>query len=178
MHSRPSPVGMLGRICLDVGLTGTMLALFSFALTGLALHEWLGLALCVLIPTHLLVSWPWLAATTRSLLRALPWRVRLTYLLNASLFVAIVVVTLSGLVISEAVMPGVLPMGSNRAFWRGLHTTSANVCVLLMGLHLGVYWRSVVRLIRQLVPSGPVRPTARAGEPVSSARIATGTRGT
>src|SRR4051812_35618069 len=91
---------ILATLSLDLALTGSMLAMFSVNLTGLRLHEWLGLGICVLIPTHLLVNWTWLASTTRALLGAAPWRVRLRYLLNASLFVAIVVVTLSGLLIS------------------------------------------------------------------------------
>ena len=72
MKQNRSLAGVLARMCLDVGLTATMLALFSFGLTGLALHEWLGLALCILIPVHLLVSWSWLAVTTRRLLGPLP----------------------------------------------------------------------------------------------------------
>lgn len=148
-QNRPM-ANVLARVCLDVGLTTTMLALFSFHLTGLALHEWLGLGLCVLIPTHLLVSWDWLAATTRRLVGPLPWRVRLTYLLNAALFVSIVVVTLTGLVISEAVLPGVFPRTGSRGFWRLLHTQSSNASIVLMGLHLGLYWRAAVNLIDRL----------------------------
>src|SRR6476620_8177205 len=91
----------LATLSLDLVLTASMLALFSFSLTGLHLHEWLGLALCILFPVHMLVNWTWLASTTRLLMGPLPWRVRLRYVLNASLFVAIIVVTLSGLVISE-----------------------------------------------------------------------------
>jgi hypothetical protein len=141
----------LATISLDLALTASMLALFSVNLTGLRLHEWLGLGICILIPTHMLVNWNWLASTTRLLLSSLPWRVRLRYLLNASLFVAIVVVTLSGLVISEVLFPNLARMTGNAGFWHQIHTQSSNATLILVGLHLGVYWRNVVNLIKRIV---------------------------
>lgn len=127
-----------------------MLALFSFNLTGLHLHEWLGLGLCMLIPTHLLVNWTWLASTTRRLLGPMPWRVRLRYLLNASLFVAIILVTLSGLVISEALLPKLSSIVGNPGFWHPVHTMSSNLTLALVGLHLGVYWQNIVSMVRRI----------------------------
>jgi hypothetical protein len=156
----------LATLGLDLLLTGSMLALFSFNLTGLRPHEWLGLAVCILIPAHLLVNWSWLSSTTRLLLGPLPWRVRLRYLLNASLFVAIVVVTLSGLVISEALFPRLTAAVGNGGFWHPLHTQSSNATLVLVGLHLGVYWRSIVSMVRRLVTrerrGAPVRLRAGA----------------
>src|SRR5690349_1251544 len=116
----------LATIILDLALTGSMLVLFSVNLTGLKWHEWLGLGICILVPTHMLVNWSWLASTTRLLLGSLPVRVRLRYLLNASLFVAVVVVTLSGLVISEVVFPEFSSVAGNVGFWHQIHTQSSN----------------------------------------------------
>lgn len=141
---------LLARLGLDLALTALMLSLFSFHFTGLTLHEWLGLALCILVPVHMLVSWSWLSATTRRFFTTLPWTTRLTYLLNAALFVALVVVTVTGLVISEVIVPGVLPMSGGRGFWRVLHTQASNASLLLMGLHIAVYWRTLVQLVRRL----------------------------
>jgi cytochrome b561 len=162
VQQRPRWKSMLATICLDLALTGSMLALFSVNLTGLKLHEWLGLGLCILIPAHLLVNWSWLAATTRSVLGPMPWRVRARYLLNASLFVAIVVVTLSGLVISEALFPNLSRMVGNQGFWHPLHTMASNATLVLVGLHLGVYWRNITNMVRRLVTREPRDTTVRA----------------
>lgn len=140
-------------ILLDLVLVGGMLALFSFNLTGLALHEWLGLALCAALPVHLLANWRWLAATTGQLLAALPWRTRLVYLLNASLFGALTLVMLSGLLISEVTVPWLAALSGNRGFWRVLHTQASNATLLLVALHLAVYAPRVVALLRQLAAS-------------------------
>ena len=160
----------LATLGLDLVLTGLMLALFSFSLTGLQLHEWFGLGLCILIPTHLLVNWSWLASTTRLVLGPLPWRVRLRYVLNASLFVAIVVVTLSGLVISEALFPRLAAIVGNPGFWHPVHTLASNVTLILVGLHLGVYWRNVLSILRRLFASERRGVVVRAPAGAVSAR--------
>jgi hypothetical protein len=160
----------LATLGLDVLLTGSMLALFSFSLTGLQLHEWLGLGLCLLIPTHVLVNWTWLALTTRLVLGPLPWRVRLGYALNASLFVSIVVVTLSGLMISEALFPGLARVVTNPGFWHRIHTQASNVTLILVGLHLGVYWRNVANIMRRVFSSSRPRAITRARAGVVASR--------
>jgi hypothetical protein len=96
--------------------------------------------------------------------------VRLRYLLNASLFVAIVVVTLSGLVISEALFPSLTRVVGNGGFWHPLHTQSSNATLILVGLHLGVYWRNIVTMVRRIV-TGERRGTAvRAPAGVAASR--------
>lgn len=179
MPKRRLSAGLLARLGLDLTLTAVMLVLFSFNFTGLSLHEWLGLALCVIVPVHMLVSWAWLAAATRRLFGSLPWTTRLTYLLNASLFVALVVVTITGLVISEVVMPGFLPMSGNRGFWRVLHTQSSNASLVLTALHVAVYWQTLVSVVRRLAGSksgrvGGLRVSTErlVSEPVRSERMA------
>jgi hypothetical protein len=152
-------------ILLDLVLVGGMLALWSFNLTGLALHEWLGLALCAALAVHLLANWGWLAATTSQLLAALPWHTRLVYLLNASLFGALTLVMLSGLLISEVALPRLAALSGNRGFWRVLHTQASNATLLLVALHLAVYIPRVVALLRQLTPSA-----RHSGPPIAARR--------
>jgi hypothetical protein len=149
----------------DLVLTASMLALFSVNLTGLRWHEWLELGVCILVPTHMLVNWAWLATTTRRFMQPLPWRARLCYLLNAGLFVSIVVVTLSGLLISEVLFPGLTAAAGNPGFWHPIHTMASNATLVLVGLHLGVYWRNVLSMLRRLISGqwrdAPARVRAR-----------------
>jgi hypothetical protein len=156
---------------LDLVLTGSMLALFSVNLTGLRLHEWLGLGLCILLPTHLMVNWNWLAATTRLVLGPLPWRVRARYLLNASLFASIVVVTLSGLLISEALFPGLATAAGNAGLWHSVHTLTSNLTLVLLGLHLGVYWRNITTMLRRILPGARGSAAGGAQASLASSRM-------
>jgi cytochrome b561 len=160
MQKRVLSPGVLARLALDLGLTTAMLALFSFHLTGLTWHEWLGIGLCVLVPVHMLVSWSSLAAATRRFCESLPWSTRLTYLLNAALFASLVVVTITGFAISEVVTPSLPSLVGNRGFWRVLHSQSSNATVLLMGLHLAIYWRTLTGLVKRIVGKATGQETA------------------
>ncbi|MFN8522643.1 MAG: DUF4405 domain-containing protein [Chloroflexota bacterium] len=155
---------MTARLAIDLVLAVSFLVLMSVPLTGLWLHEWWGIGLIALIVVHLLLQWDWLVATTRTFLGSLTGRLRFTYVLNALLFVATVLVMVSGILISEAALPGLgLPtarsLGSSLfRFWRVMHTISADAIVVLAGIHLGLNWRWVLGTVRNLVQPGRRRP--------------------
>jgi hypothetical protein len=52
-------------IFLDATLFVAILVLWSVPLTGLAVHEWLGLAAMALLLTHIVLQWRWLLRITR-----------------------------------------------------------------------------------------------------------------
>ncbi len=62
-------------LSLDLALFIAFALLLSPRLTGLGWHEAIGISLCVPLLAHLLLSWPWIDATTR---RALLGRDRRT----------------------------------------------------------------------------------------------------
>ena len=155
----PSVGGGLGirpRLLIDIVLTVSFLALMSVSLTGLMLHEWWGIGLIVVIVGHLLAQWDWTVASTRRFFGGLTGRVRVTYVVNWLLFIATVLVMVSGIMISEAVLPALgIPTARSSGstlfrFWRVAHSLSANAIIVLAGVHLGLNWRWVVNAIRQI----------------------------
>src|SRR5690242_10682004 len=87
--------GVRPRLIVDVVLAISFLALMSVNLTGLLLHEWWGLGLMLLVIVHLLAQWDWTLTSTRRFLSQLTPRVRVNYVLNWALFVAVVLVFVS-----------------------------------------------------------------------------------
>ena len=73
--------------------------------TGMAIHEWLGIAFGAAIITHLLLHWQWLVAVTRRFLTNIPRQARLNYLLNMLLFIDVTLIIFSGLMISRVALP-------------------------------------------------------------------------
>ena len=62
--------------------------------------------------------------------------------------------------ISEVALPafGVrLPSGG---IWRGLHETSANIAVILLGLHIALHWQWIVNMVKRYVIA-PLLPRRR-----------------
>ncbi len=177
MAAPPRPVTPAGRawstrprLIVDVVLTVSFLALMSVNLTGLLVHEWWGLALILLVVVHLLAQWDWTLSSTRSFLRRLSPRVRINYVLNWALFVAVVLVFVSGILISENALPALgiaTGRGSNPlfGFWHQLHVLSADAVLVLAALHLGLNWRWVVNALKQLFHTGARRLRAAGTRP-------------
>ena len=148
------------RLVVDIILALSFLALMSVNLTGLLVHEWLGIGLMLLVIVHLLSQWDWTMSATRGFLSRLTHRIRFTYILNWALFIAGVLVFFSGLAISENALPALgLSLGyrggsSIFGFWHQLHTFSADAVLVLAGIHLGLNWRWVVNALKQVLHIG------------------------
>jgi hypothetical protein len=127
-------------LVLDVGIGIAFLVAANPPLTGLAIHEWLGVAFAATLVAHLVLHWEWLTAATRSFVVRQGRGKRLNYIVDACLFVALTAATLSGLLISRHVMAALgLPLPAGRA-WRGIHSLAANASIAALGVHLGLHW--------------------------------------
>ena len=150
---------------IDVVLALSFVALMSVSFTGLLLHEVWGLVLMGIVLVHLLAQWDWSVTSTRRLLKQLTARVRITFLLNWALFIAAVLVFVSGILISEVVLPALgLPTARGGdpmfLFWRRLHTFTADAVIVLSGIHLGLNWRWVLNALQHVVSPGSRSKTA------------------
>lgn len=140
-------------IYLDVGLLLTLLLLFSPRLTGLPLHEWLGIALAVPLVVHLVLSWTWIRTAARRVATGVV-RSRINYFLNWTLFVLVVVEIVSGVGISQAALPAMgVPTVNDRA-WRALHNVSLNLTLLVIGFHVAMNWTALARGVRRFLLPG------------------------
>ena len=156
--SRPA-WGIRPRLVVDLVLSVGFVVLMSVPFTGLALHEWIGIGVMAFVLVHLLSQWDWTMATSRRVLATLTGRLRFTYVLNWALFVAVTLVMVSGLAISESALPRLGIVVPRAPYWRLIHTLSANAILALVGIHVGLNWRWVTNSVRELV--GRRRPARR-----------------
>ena len=137
--------------------------------TGKALHEWLGIAVAATIVVHLLLHWQWMVQVTRRFFGRMPANTRINWVLNALLFVAITLVSVSGMMISEELLPLLGLQGAGGGMWTTIHTTSAEVIPLLAALHVALHWGWIATAVKRYVlqPLGGVvrlvRPVRTAG---------------
>ena len=143
------------RTLFDFWLDLVLLVLFtldySFRFTGLAVHEWIGLAFVIVIPVHLVQHWDWVVRTTRRLLRTRTDRGALRWLVDLLLLPTMVLCVAAGILVSRSALPAVGWRPVNDPFWRGLHTTTADITLALVAVHVALSWRwawSVVRRLR------------------------------
>ena len=162
-----STISIKTKLVIDFLVAGLVVVLLSTALTGLALHEWLGIAIGVALVVHLLMGWKWIASITQRFLHTLPGQTRVTYVLDLLLFVCMILTIYSGLMISRVALPALgLNGGAPSFLWRGLHSLAAHSLLALVGLHLAVSWSWIVKNVGKYIleplrlRSGQSSPTA------------------
>ncbi len=141
----------LVNLLLDSAVFVAFLATTSPRLTGLAIHEWLSLALGAALITHLLLHWSWIVCVTQRFFGKTSWNSRVNYLLNTLLFIAFTVITFTGVMISEVAMPLIGVRFAHDALWRQLHYQASDIAVILIGLHVALHWRWIVNVTRRLL---------------------------
>ncbi|MCA2001654.1 MAG: DUF4405 domain-containing protein [Chloroflexi bacterium] len=124
--------------------------------SGLPVHEWLSLAMIGAMTVHLLLNWDWIAQISSRFFRSAGGQNRINYILNWLLFINGTLIMISGIMISEAALPALgvqLPAGFA---WRRLHDMSANLGLLLLGIHTALHWGWIVTAFRRYL----VQPVA------------------
>lgn len=157
----PSPAGrrrVLARARLDFCLDAAILAgytfAYSFGFTGIAVHEWLGLALGLVLLVHLTLHWDWVVRATRRLLSR-RGHDRVIWLVNLALLFAMTLCVASGIVISRVALPTLGIFTASSPFWTRLHVVTAEVTLGLVPVHVALRWRWIVSVGRRLVSRKP-----------------------
>jgi hypothetical protein len=119
--------------------------------SGIPIHEWLTIAIAGVIVVHLLLNWSWIVDVTKHLFIKSTNGARLNYVLNWLLFIDGVLIMLSGIMISERVMPFFGVTMSESFSWRGLHDSSANLFLIILGIHLALHWNWIIITTKRLL---------------------------
>ena len=139
-----TPVQTKTKLWLDIIIFVAFLVTMDPRSSGIAIHEWLSLAMLAALTLHLLLSWDWIINISQRFLGKLGTQNRINYILNWLLFIDGTLLIVSGVMISEVAIPflGVrLPEGFA---WRRLHDMSANLGLLMLGLHTALHWSWIV----------------------------------
>ncbi|WP_129672101.1 DUF4405 domain-containing protein [Candidatus Chloroploca sp. Khr17] len=173
MEAKRTPVR---RTTINLLIDGAMFLAFLVAtaphLSGLAIHEWLSLALGVALITHLLLHWNWIVQVARRFFGKASWTARLNYLLNSLLFIAFSTIIVTGIMISEVALPFIGISFARDAFWLGLHRMASDATIVILGLHIALHWNWLVNTTRRLF----ARSTRKAGTSVATQPVVAASR--
>ena len=136
-------------IWLDTTLLIIFLLLLSPRLTGLALHEILGLIFFVPVLIHLLLAWTWIQNTVKRFFSTTSKRTRFNFFLNAILFILVIIELVSGTFISQVVLPGFGIKTINDSAWRAMHNVPLNFTALFLALHVALNWGWIVSIFKK-----------------------------
>ena len=148
---------------IDAGLFVGMIVCFYLDLTGIELHQWLGVLGGALAVYHLIVHWDWVAAVSQRFFGRTSGKSRLYYVLDGLIFGGFGVITLTGLVISTWLNLSL----SNYTEWLQVHIWSSIITLLVTVLKIALHWRWVVSATRSVLSPEPLTP-----EPVAPRQLA------
>jgi len=138
-------------LAIDLVIFAAFLIAMAPHFSGIAIHEWLSIAFGASVITHLLLHWDWIVGVTKRLFSKINWSARINYALNLLLFIDMTVVIFTGLMISEVALPLLGVPTVRGGAWRPLHNLSANLSLVLVGLHTALHWQWIVGMFKRLV---------------------------
>jgi hypothetical protein len=137
--------------------------------TGLHNHELLGLAFGLAVLLHIVLHWNWVVSITKHLFSKLFHESRLNYALNLALYIDMVIVIVSGILISRTIGLSLPHLEQVEP----IHRLASEVILVLVGLHVALHWKWIVTHTgKYLVPSRlwkpvvmtPTRPITQEGQ--------------
>lgn len=127
---------------LDAALFVGFIAAFLLDVTGLAAHQWLGVAAGAAALYHLATHWAWVKSVSKRFLDYNTGRARLYYQIDGLLALGFIVILFTGLVISSWLDLNL----ANYSTWLSVHIVSSMATLLTLLLKIGLHWRWVVRI--------------------------------
>ena len=129
------------QVITDCVMTALLPFLMAYSLVGEALHEWLGTAMLVCLIVHHILN-----LHKPSIKNAFS---RVNTILNVLMGFMLLALMESGIVMSGTVFR-FLPIEGGRSIARQLHLPLAYWSYLLMSLHLGLHWNTILNAMRKV----------------------------
>jgi len=143
------------RLFLAAALFAGFLALFFLDLTGVKLHQWLGIAGGFVAAYHLAEHWEWVKAVTGRFFGRTSWQARFYYLIDAGLVLGFGFLIFSGLLISTW-----FDLALTGPNWSELHSTIAIFTLGIEVVKIALHARWITTAIRRLAFQPVPRPAA------------------
>ena len=134
--------------------TGFLIS-FALDLTGLPVHQWLGIFGGLLGLYHLVLHWGWVKAVTRRLFGKTSAQAQIYYLFDTAILLGFSLILATGLLISTWLGLALV----NYAAWKDFHVTASIATLCLVVLKIGLHWRWIVRVARKGIFRPAPRPT-------------------
>jgi cytochrome b561 len=151
-------------VCLDTAMLLLVCVLEPIKLTGLEWHQWLGFALSPLVLLHVVLQWQWFVSQFRAMGRRGGYRVRVSALLNLTLFALMAAVLFSGVFASRQSTALIAESFGRVRLWHEVHGWLNFVLVVFVGLHLALNWDWILAALRRCRPRPPGCVTVMTGD--------------
>ena len=114
------------------------------AVTGIGVHEWVGIGVLLAFLVHAAMHVDWAVEAVRGSFACPSWARTGNLVLDALIVVAFMTVTVSGLCVSGAVLAAFGLYADGYYFWDPLHATAAKVLLALLLVHVVAHGKWLV----------------------------------
>ena len=136
-------------LALDVAALAVFLVVANPALTGIGIHEWLGLGVLLMFFVHALLHADWAVEALRGSFARPSWGRTGNLVLDLLIVIVLMAVTVSGVMVSGAVLPTFGWYAQGYYFWDPLHAISAKVFLAVLIIHVVAHWKWLFGFFRR-----------------------------
>lgn len=130
------------KIFLDIALIVVFILLMNSKIISLAFHEIAGLAIGAFFLVHKLLNLKWIKSVTKNIFgKKVTIETRIRYILDVLLLLGVYTIIISGIFMSQVLFPQAT---ADNFTWRSIHTAFSYICIILIGLHIGLHWKWVM----------------------------------
>ena len=128
-------------LAIDIAALAVYLVAANPAVTGIGIHEWLGLGMLVIFFVHAAMHVDWVIEAVRGSFVRLSWARTGNAVLDLVIVAVVMVVMVSGVMVSGAVLPALGLYADGYYFWDPLHAIAAKALLALLLVHVVAHWR-------------------------------------
>lgn len=131
------------KLILDIIMTICFICIMKIKITGMSLHEKLGISILVLVCIHLILNYKWIKGITIRLFdKKLKPIIKISYVLNVILCALILLIVASGMLVSVTIFTHI--SAENRALWADIHKIASLFAFICISIHVGLHWNMIM----------------------------------
>lgn len=138
------------RYVMDTLLLVSFMLVSAPQATGVSGHEWLSLLFIVPFAVHLLLHWDWIKQSAKRFSKKITAKERFSLVWNYLLYLMMLLATVSGFLVSVALLPTLNIELHIQDFWSKIHHDSATLIMPMIGVHLALHWSWIVNLTKRM----------------------------
>lgn len=136
-------------LAIDVAALAVYLVVANPGVTGIGVHEWLGLGVLLAFLVHAAMHVDWVIEALGSALSRPSWARTGNLVLDVFVVVAFMTATVSGIMVSGAVLPALGLYAEGYYFWDPLHATAAKILLALLLVHVAVHGEQLAKTFKK-----------------------------
>ncbi len=123
---------------------------------GVPIHEWVSLIIIIpIILIHIQIDWKWIVTMSKNVFKMKPQQTVFNFFWDWLLFIMLSAVIVSGILISEAILPAWGFKTQKDSFWASIHEVSSNSLLIMLGVHVGMHWQWIKDTYRSFTTRKP-----------------------